>query len=147
MQFASPRFVDPDHSQINTVLDGRPVHIPAEADNAHYVALLASGLTIASYAPAAGPPTADDVRREAERRMRALLGARDSAHLDIIIANGTREAVRLLRKGAATWTAEEAQRAAMLEAVDLAIEAIRAASNMLEASPPADYAADSHWPG
>lgn len=87
------------------------------------------------------------VRAEASRRMQALVGARDASHLDIIIANASREAIRLLRLGEANWTAEQAARAAQLEAVDAAIEAIRAASNVLEAmdSIPADYADDSYW--
>jgi hypothetical protein len=91
-------------------------------------------------------PTATDVRAEASRRMQALLGARDAAHLDMLVTNGTREAVRLLRKGSATWTPEEAARAAQLEQVDIAIEAIRAASNGMEAAPPPDYMADARWP-
>ena len=44
------------------------------------------------------------------------------------------------------WTAEEAIRAAELKAVDVAIEAIRTASNVLEAMPPGDYRDDRHWP-
>lgn len=92
--------------------------------------------------------TADDVRAEASRRMQALVGARSAAHLDMIVANGTREAVRLLRfKAERPWTAEEAARAAELEQLEAAIEAIRAASNLMEPAPPADYADDSHWPG
>lgn len=136
------RYADPDHT---TILTGDGLLVPVAAGNRDFERIVAEGISIAPYSPP--PPSADDVRREADRRMRVLLGARDSAHLDIIIANGTREAVRLLRKGAATWTPEEAQRAAMLEAVDLAIEAVRAASNVLEANPPADYADNRHWPG
>lgn len=95
----------------------------------------------------APPPTADDVRAEASRRMQALVGARDAAHLEILIANGTREAVRLLRiQATRLWTTEEAERAAQLEQLDAAIEAIRAASNAMEGNPPADYADDAHWP-
>lgn len=98
--------------------------------------------------PPPPPPTAANVRAEASRRMQALLGARDAAHLDVLISNGTREAVRLLRKGQANWTADEATRAAGLEALDGAVEAIRAASNTLEALDPvpADYADNSRWP-
>lgn len=92
------------------------------------------------------PPTADDVRAEASRRMQALVGARDAAHLDIIVANGTREAVRLLRKGSDNWSEIEAARAAQLEQLDAVFEAIRAASNAMEAAPPEDYADDRHWP-
>jgi len=95
-------------------------------------------------------PTVDDVRSEASRRMITLLGARDAAHMDLIITNGLREAARLLQKEVAgqVLTPEEAARKIALSQVDAAIEAIRAASNVLEAmSPiPADYAADSRWP-
>lgn len=136
------RYADPDHTTIVTD-DG--LLVPVADGNLDYARIVAMNIAIAPYMPP--PPSGDDVRREADRRMRALLGARDAAHLDVLISNGTREAVRLLRKGAATWTPEEAQRAAVLEAVDQAIEAIRAASNALEANPPADYAADRHWPG
>ena len=88
------------------------------------------------------------VRAEAKRRMIVLTGARDAAHLDILISNGNREAIRLLRKGAENWTAEEAARAAALEQFDEGIEAIRAASNALEPMDPipADFTADNHWP-
>jgi hypothetical protein len=94
-----------------------------------------------------GPISADDIRAEASRRLQRLLGARDGAHLDIIIANGTREAVRLLRLAAERpWTDYEAQRAAELQQVDAAIEAIRAASNAMEADPPKDYTSSLRWP-
>lgn len=94
------------------------------------------------------PVTADDVRREASRRMQALVGARDAGHLEIVIANATREAVRLqnIRINGGTWTSEQATRAAELEVADAAIEEIRAASNAMEPAPPADFADDSHWP-
>ncbi len=87
------------------------------------------------------------VRAEAARRMMVLVGARDERHLDIIITNGAREAIRLLRKGQANWTPEEAQRAAALERMDRAIDAIRAASNRLEAMNPVpeDYADERWW--
>jgi translation initiation factor 2B subunit (eIF-2B alpha/beta/delta family) len=91
-------------------------------------------------------PTAGDVRAEASRRMQRLVSARDAEHLAVIISNAQREAIRLLRVGVASWTPEQAARAAELEAADAAIEAIRAASNALEASPPANYADDQNWP-
>lgn len=90
-------------------------------------------------------PTAADVRMEASRRMQALVGARDAGHLDIVLSNASREAIRLLRKGDANWTAEEAARAAQLEGLDAAFEKIRAVSNVLEDMPPADYADNRHW--
>lgn len=86
------------------------------------------------------------IRVEAQRRISALVGARDAVHLDVRISNASREAIRLLRIGADNWTAEEAARAAQLEQMDLAIEAIRAASNTLEADPPDDFADDKYWP-
>lgn len=96
------------------------------------------------------PLTPDDVRAEAARRMRVLVGARDDRHLNIIISNGQREAARLLRKQVAgqTLTPEEEVRARELEQVDAALEAIRAASNALEAmrSIPEDFADDRWWP-
>lgn len=95
------------------------------------------------------PSPIDQVRAEASRRMQALVGARNAHHLEIIIANANREAIRLLRaKLERPWTPEEAARAAELEAADQAIEAIRAASNVLEAMDPvpADFADDGRWP-
>lgn len=116
------------------------------------------GLTIMSYAilsknietgettlTPAPPPTVDDVRAECQRRMMALVGARSPEHLDLIISNGTREAVKLLRKGAANWSPEEATRAAQLEGFDEAIDHLRACSNLMEADPPANFREDSLW--
>lgn len=105
-----------------------------------------NGVVIEDRFIATSPPTADDVRAEASRRMQALVGARDAAHLEIIVANGTREAVRLLRKGAQYWSDEERARAVELEQIDMAFEAIRAASNAMEAEPPIDYNDDRQWP-
>lgn len=93
------------------------------------------------------PPTADDVRAEASRRIQALVGARSAEHLQIVVANASREAIRLLRiKTERAQTVDEAARAAALEAEDAAIEAIRAASNAMEVDPPMDYASDERWP-
>ncbi len=91
--------------------------------------------------------TADDVRAEASRRMQALVGARDAEHLAIIVANGSREAIRLLKiRVDREWTAAEQVRADELDALETAIEAIRKASNILEPAPPEDYADDRWWP-
>lgn len=91
--------------------------------------------------------TVADVRKEASRRMQQLVGARDENHLGIIISNSSREAIRLLRKGAENWTTDEAVRAAQLEGADAAIEAIRAFSNVLEGREqiPLDYRDDKYW--
>jgi hypothetical protein len=100
-----------------------------------------------AMSPPSPVPTAADVRAEASRRMQALFEARDPEHLQIRITNASREAIRLLRiKTERAWTADEAARAAELEAADAMIEAIRAASNAMEAAPPADYADDGRWP-
>lgn len=98
--------------------------------------------------PPPPPPGANDVRAEADRRMVVLTGARDSRHKDLLIQNGTREAVRLLRIGNANWTSDQALRAQQLEELEAGIDAIRAASDVLEAMPtvPADFADDRHWP-
>ncbi len=122
--------------------------LPEAADHplrAAYSAWLALGNEPMRTPPP--PPTADAVRAEAQRRMMRAIGARDAGHLDVLISNGTREAVRLLRiKADRAWTEQETARAAVLEATDNAIDAIRTASNAMEPSPPADYADNAHWP-
>lgn len=119
--------------------NGDHVHAPAPGESY-------GGFKLVEWEMAPPPPTATDVRREAQRRMMALVSARDPAHLELVIANRTREAVRLLRRGSSSWTPEEAARAAALEAIDVAIEQIREASNRLEADPPADFADPKYWP-
>ena len=96
-------------------------------------------------APDLAPLNANHVRRECQRRMVALTGARDAADLTIKLSNAQREAIRLLRKGAENWTADETARAAYLEAADAAIELLRSRSNDMEGNPPADYQADERW--
>jgi hypothetical protein len=106
--------------------------------------IAAAQAVLAAFDPAA--PTAADVRAEEQRRIMRLLGARDAAHMGEIIADGTREAVRLLRIGEERdWTTEEEQRAAALQAVDTAMTAIRAAAAAMATNPPADYADDARW--
>ena len=118
--------------------------IPAVAGNRDFDELIARRIPVAPYTKPR--PTADDVRTEASRRMQALVGARDARHLELIITNGTREAVRLLRqRNEKPWSKIDTARADNLAAVDQAIEAIRAASNALEAEPPVDFADDRHW--
>lgn len=101
----------------------------------------------ALFVELASVATASAVRAEAQRRMMLATGARDAAHLSVIVSNAQREAIRLLRiRDDRAWTPEETARAAYLEAADAAIEAIRNASNAMEPAPPADFANDSHWP-
>lgn len=103
------------------------------------------GLTRAPVLP---PPTADDVRREAQRRIMALMGARDLEHCLIKQLNANMRANEINDKrvsGGALTAAEDAE-AGLLRSMAAAVKAIRAASNVLEPSPPADYADDKHWP-
>lgn len=97
--------------------------------------------------PDHAPLNANHVRRECARRMMMLVGARDTADLSVKLSNALRETCRLqdivLQGG--EWTTEQAQRAAQLRAADLAIERFRARSNVMEASPPADYRDDARW--
>lgn len=149
--------------------DGLVTETPADPENWRYVVdgSLRGWVPLsheeigrrAAEAAAAMLPTSADVRAEASRRMQAAFGARDAGHLEIIVANATREVARLnqIKVGVPAadgswlvapreWSAEERARLAALHAADLLLEAIRAASNAMEASPPADYADDSRWP-
>lgn len=92
--------------------------------------------------------SADDVRAEAQRRIIAAVGARDINGCYTKQLNALMRATELTNKralGEALSSAETAE-AAALQAVADKVKAIRAASNVLEPAPPADFAADSHWP-
>lgn len=111
-------------------------------------------------------PRIEQVRDHAARQMREFTGARDDAHLSIIIANASREAIRLQQVRVGTphpltagawiapprdWTQEEMLRVAELAAADAHIEAIRDASNALEAMHPDpgipdDFRDLKYWP-
>jgi hypothetical protein len=94
------------------------------------------------------PPTADDVRNEAQRRIMALMGARDLNDCVIKQLNANKTAVALndRRIGGGALTAEEEATATALRNLAVVIDAIRAASNLIEADPPADYTDDKYWP-
>ncbi|MCP5015192.1 MAG: hypothetical protein GY938_07895 [Ketobacter sp.] len=99
--------------------------------------------------PEPAPITDDQVRAECERRMILFLGARDLTDMKVKISNGSRDAIRLLRKEndePGAWTAEDEARKAELITADAGLEAIRAASNVLEPNPPTDYADNTYWP-
>lgn len=96
------------------------------------------------------PPTEEDVRAEAARRLAIVFGATDRAELERMIRDAAQEAVELLdiRLDAGSWTAEQQTRAdelrdgrAMINAHDAASKALRGMAEI-----PADYADDSHWP-
>ncbi len=160
MQFANAKFIDEERAMISVEIGDAPALVPVNPANRHYAALLASKVAIAD--PPVPEPSGADVRAEASRRLQFAFGARDAAHLDIIVANATREVARLnqIKVGVPhpaggwlaeprDWTAEERVRLATLHGADQMLEAIRAASNRLEAIKPvpADYAADHHWSG
>lgn len=85
--------------------------------------------------------TADDVRLEARRR---ILGR----YADWKQANMLARVSELQEKrlGGESLTTEEAAERDALQAAWDWIKSVRAASNVMEADPPADYTADSHWP-
>lgn len=91
--------------------------------------------------------TANDVRTEAQRRIIAATGASDLAGCMTKQLNATMRAIELTRKQLATGLTEaEFAEAALLQALADKIKAIRAASNLIEGNPPADYADNSRWP-
>ncbi len=142
--FTNARYANQHGSSILCERDGVRMSVPADPANVDFSDLVSSG---AQIAPFTRPTTADDVRAEASRRMQVLLGARDAAHLDQLIANGSREALRLLHvRVERAWTEAEAARVGQLATLDAALEAIRAASNAMEAAPPSDYTSDARWP-
>lgn len=99
-------------------------------------------------APDTLPPDVDDVRAEAQRRIIALTGAQDIVGCLIKQHNAQMRATELtlIKAQGGAWTAEQADEAAALQGLADQIKAIRAASNALEANPPADYAANKYWP-
>lgn len=119
---------------------------PANRDFAAYQAWLAAGNTPASP-PAAGP-TAEDVRAEARRRIRIALGA-DSDAAAMLTQVKALERVSSLHDRRISGETLAAQDLAFLEIARTKradLEAIRAASNAMEGSPPADYASAARWP-
>lgn len=95
---------------------------------------LAAGLAaLEAYDPEA--PTADDVRAECQRRIMALVGARNAEHLAVKMANAQREAARYLNLLQSGHHLDEAQsaRRTVLMTLDEKIEELRAFSNALEA--------------
>lgn len=101
----------------------------------------------AAGCPDHAPLNANHVRRECQRRMMAVVGARTAEDLSIKISNALREQGRLndLRLQGVVWTAEQTTRAAVLRAADAAIEHLRARSNAMEAEPPEDYRDNARW--
>lgn len=133
------KYANPDHTLAETILDGRQSFMRPEK--------VPAGAEIVPYTPV--PPTADNVRAEAARRMVQVLGARDIKHMEIILSNGLRETARLqqILIDGGELTSEQQTRKALLEGADAAIETIRTKSNTLEAMDPVpvDYADNKWW--
>ncbi len=96
------------------------------------------------------PPSVDDVRKYASEMMQALVGARDEGHLAIIQAKAHEEAIALLdkRSDGGTLTAEEQARVVELRQVRALFQAIRDASNIVDALDPipSDFKTHPAWP-
>lgn len=107
-------------------------------------------LTAEEIAEFNAPPVIreEDVRTEAARRLGLIFSARDRNHLERLISDATREAVRLLRKGEANWTAEEVARADYLTQSEAMVDAHDESSKSLRAMTPipVDYTSDKYWP-
>lgn len=91
--------------------------------------------------------SADDVRDECQRRIFALLGVTSMEKCTVKQLNAQMRATELTDKrvaGEALSPAETAE-AAALRALAAEIKRLRAVSNSLEPSPPADYRNESYW--
>lgn len=93
-------------------------------------------------------PTINDIRIHGQHRKRARVGAIDDQSYADIIAAGVREAIRLLKVRVENngWTAQQAARAAELDAVEAALDLIDQSTTALEVTLPEDYRHDRHWP-
>ena len=92
-------------------------------------------------------PSADDIRREAQRRIIVLVGARDFDDCVVKQLNATMRAVFLTDKrlNGGTLTPTEEAEAQALRNLKAAIDGIRDKSNALEATLPIDYQNDTYW--
>ncbi len=97
--------------------------------------------------PPPPPPTTEDVRAEAQRRIIALVGAKDLNSCMVKQLNANMRANELNDiQHSRELTTEEAAEAQVLRSLAIQIKAIRAASNVLEPNPPQDYTDDKYWP-
>lgn len=89
------------------------------------------------------------IKEEAQRRIIALTGQSDLISSMIKQSNANMRATELTDKrvSGSTLTAQEESEAAALRGLAEKIKAVRAASNVLEQSPPDDYADNKYWPG
>jgi len=122
MVFVSAYWTDAEQTTIVAVdSEGGEVSIPADMANRDYANIVSGGDNQEALEITAWAPTAENVRIEAARR--------------ILAEYPEWKQLNLIRKGGATLTAMSDR-----------IDAIRAASNLMEASPPSDYTDDVNWP-
>lgn len=114
---------------------------PANVDFQEHLRWLAAGHVMP--VDAAPPPTDAEVSREYERRLFAILEARDLAHAAFIRADNEAE-LRELHALSAPSAADSA-RIVELEAASLAVARLIACYNAIPTPPPADYATDARW--
>lgn len=145
MTISDLRWADRSRSRVTLTYDGNVHDVVVDAP-AFVPSLvrewIADGKPVAAYSP-----TADDVRVECQRRIFVLLGVSTLEACTVKQLNATMRATELTNKLARgdTMTPTEEAEAAQLEALAAAIKRLRAASNALGATPPADYASDVHW--
>lgn len=91
--------------------------------------------------------TASDVRAECQNRIVRLVGASSLDACIIKQLNALMRATELVNKKSLGETLSETELAeeAALSALAVRIKQLRAFSNVMEPSPPADYADDRHW--
>lgn len=118
--------------------------IPADEANVDYqtyLVWLAQGNV--STPPSLPPPVDADVSREYERRLFAILGARDLAHAAFIRADNEAELREL--GGIPDPSASDVARIAELHAQSLQVARLIERYNAMASPPPVDFAADLHW--
>lgn len=91
--------------------------------------------------------SADDVRRECQRRIFLLMGVDSMEKCVIKQLNANMRANQLNDKRARgeTLTAQEEATAASLRALAAEVQRLRDCSNVMEPDPPGDYMHDSRW--
>ncbi len=129
------RWADSDQTVVFSS-DGR--FIPADENNTDYAALLRSGEVIEAYSEPR--PTEDEIRAEVHRRIRVVLGAIDTAHAALIIADNERELRKIIEDGF-----DNSPRAQEIRALDADIEKIFTRYNELLEPYPFDYTDDKYW--
>lgn len=145
MTISDLRWADRSRSRVTLMYDGNQHDVVVDAPA--FVPSLVREWIAAGNPVAAYQPTADDVRAECQRRIFMLLGVTAFEACTVKQLNATMRATELtnkLARGDSLTSAEEAE-AAQLEALATAIKHLRAASNALGETPPADYASDAHW--